>query len=287
MHSLRARVKEYDVHWWVRTFLETLQAAPTPPPRVQPAGEEAALARMREARRLLLLIDYDGTLVPFAPRPELAAPDTELLDLLRRLATRPETRVHIVSGRPRETLEGWFDELPLGLHAEHGLWSRSAPGEPWRSTDGAPTDWKSLVRPILESFAERVPGAFVEEKSASLAWHYRQVDAVFGAYQSRELRLHLGEVFARGPLEVLPGDKVVEVRPRGVHKGRMAERITEGLAPGTLVVAIGDDRADEDLFSALPEGSLAIHAGDKHTRAGYRVKGPTGVRELLSALLAG
>ncbi|OJT16360.1 bifunctional alpha,alpha-trehalose-phosphate synthase (UDP-forming)/trehalose-phosphatase [Archangium sp. Cb G35] len=287
MRTLRARVKEYDVHWWVRSFLETLESTPVAPPRVEPAGAEVALERMRQAERLLLLIDYDGTLVPFAPRPELAAPDVALLDLLQRLATRPDTQVHIVSGRTKETLEAWLGALPVGLHAEHGLWSRSAPGQEWKALDGVPTDWKALVRPVLEAFAARVPGALVEEKSASLAWHYRQVDRVFGARQAMELRLHLGEVFAHGPLEVLPGDKVVEVRARGVNKGRVVGTITEGMAPGTLVVALGDDRTDEDLFAALPEGSLAIHAGGKKTRARYRVDGPTEVRQLLAALLPG
>jgi trehalose 6-phosphate synthase/phosphatase len=287
MRTLRARVKEYDVHWWVRSFLDVLQSVPVPPPRTQQAGAEAALARMREARNLLLLIDYDGTLVPFAPKPELATPDAELLDLLRRLANRAGTRVHIVSGRPRETLETWFGGLPMGLHAEHGLWSRHAPGQPWTSLEGVTTDWKNLVRPVLESFVARVPGAFVEEKSASLAWHYRQVDRVFGARQARELRLHLGEVFAHGPLEVLPGDMVVEVRARGVNKGRVVGSVTDGMAPGTLVVAIGDDRTDEDLFAALPVGGIAIHAGGRDTRAGYRVKGSSEVRQLLSALLGG
>ncbi|MFL5355518.1 bifunctional alpha,alpha-trehalose-phosphate synthase (UDP-forming)/trehalose-phosphatase [Archangium sp.] len=287
MRTLRARVKEYDVHWWVRSFLDALQALPTPPPHVEPAGSEAAIARMREAGHLLLLIDYDGTLVPFTARPELATPDAELLDLLQRLATRPNTRVHIVSGRTKETLEAWLGSLPVGLHAEHGLYSRPAPGEPWTSLEGVPTDWKNLVRPVLEAFAARVPGAFVEEKSASLAWHYRQVDRVFGARQARELRLHLGEVFAHGPLEVLPGDKVVEVRARGVNKGRVVGRVTEGMAPGTRVVAIGDDRTDEDLFAALPEGSLDIHAGGRNSRARYRVAGPTEVRKLLAALLVG
>ncbi|MFY0564500.1 bifunctional alpha,alpha-trehalose-phosphate synthase (UDP-forming)/trehalose-phosphatase [Archangium lansingense] len=287
MRTLRTRVKEYDVHWWVRSFLDTLESMPTPPPRVEPAGADVALERMRKAERVLLLIDYDGTLVPFAPRPELAAPDAELLDLLQRLTTRPGTRVHIVSGRTKETLEAWLGALPVGLHAEHGLWSRPSPGQPWTSLDGVTTDWKALVRPVLEAFAARVPGAFVEEKSASLAWHYRQVDRVFGARQARELRLHLGEVFAQGPLEVLPGDKVVEVRARGVNKGRVVGSITEGMAPGTLVVALGDDRTDEDLFAALPEGSVAIHAGGKDTRAGYRVMGPAEVRQLLAALLPG
>ncbi|HEX8437605.1 bifunctional alpha,alpha-trehalose-phosphate synthase (UDP-forming)/trehalose-phosphatase [Archangium sp.] len=287
MRNMRARVKEYDIHWWVRSFLDTLEAVPTPPPRREPAGMEAALEGMRRAGNLLLLLDYDGTLVPFAPKPELASPDAELLDLLQRLATRPNTRLHIVSGRPKETLEAWVGGLPMGLHAEHGLWSRPAPGAPWTSLEGVNTEWKGLVRPVLESFAARVPGAFVEEKSASLAWHYRQVDPVFGATQARELRLHLGEVFAQGPLEVLPGDKVVEVRARGVDKGRVVGVVTQDMAPGTLVVAIGDDRTDEDLFAALPEDGISIHAGGKDTRAGYRVQGPTEVRRLLSALLVG
>jgi trehalose 6-phosphate synthase/phosphatase len=287
MRALRTRVRQCDVHWWVRSFLETLQAVPTPPARVAPAGAEKALGRMREAQHLLLLLDYDGTLVPFAPTPEQASPDAELLELLRRLTARPNTRVHIVSGRPTETLDAWLGGLPVGMHAEHGLWSRPAPGEPWKALEGVSTEWKPLVRPVLEGFAARVPGSLVEEKSASLAWHYRKVDRVLGARQARELRLHLGEVFAQGPLEVLAGDMVVEVRARGVNKGRVVGRVTEGMAPGTLVVAIGDDRTDEDLFAALPEEGIAIHAGHKETRAGYRVNGPAEVRQLLSALLAG
>jgi trehalose 6-phosphate synthase/phosphatase len=143
------------------------------------------------------------------------------------------------------------------------------------------------VRPVLEEFSERVPGSFVEEKTASLAWHYRQVESEFGAWQARELRLHLADTFGSGPVEVLNGDKVVEVRPRGVHKGRVVGPVLETATPGALVVAIGDDRTDEDLFAALPEEGFAIHAGSKPTRAGYRVGGPGEVRKLLAALLAG
>jgi trehalose 6-phosphate synthase/phosphatase len=285
MRALRARVKECDVHRWVSSFLSALRATPTAPPRVQAKGAQESLALMREARELLLLLDYDGTLVSFTPRPEQATPDEELLTLLRRLTERPHTGVSIVSGRGREVLEAWVGGLNVGLYAEHGLWSRPTPDAPWTSLENVPTEWKLLVRPILESFAARVPGALVEEKFASLAWHYRQVDPVLGARLARELRLHLGEVFAQGPLEVLPGDKVVEVRARGVNKGRVVERVTANLPPGARVVAIGDDRTDEDLFAALPADGIAIHAGGKESRAGYRVNGPAEVRRLLAALL--
>ncbi|MBU8899031.1 bifunctional alpha,alpha-trehalose-phosphate synthase (UDP-forming)/trehalose-phosphatase [Corallococcus sp. M34] len=285
MRALREQVKTRDVHWWVNAFLERLQSLPAVTARARPESGAEALARMRAAPHLVLLLDYDGTLVGFAPTPEQASPDAELMTLLERLATRPNTSVHVVSGRPRETLEAWFGHLPLGLHAEHGLWTREGPGKSWAMLPGAAFEWKDRARPVLKSFAERVPGSFVEEKTASLAWHYRLVDPEFGALQSRELRLHLYEVFAQEPMDILPGDKVVEVRPRGVHKGRVVTSILEGQPDDSLVVAAGDDRTDEDLFAAVPEGGLTIHVGNKPTRAAYRQEGPVELRRLLAGLL--
>jgi trehalose 6-phosphate synthase/phosphatase len=284
MQALRAQVKSRDVHWWVSHFLDALQSAPTPSIHAA-QGTAEVIAKLKAAPRRVLLLDYDGTLVGYAPRPELATPDSELMGLLARVAALPDTSVHIVSGRIREKLEAWLGALPVGLHAEHGLWSRAAPGAPWRMLEGISSEWKAQARPLMDMFTSRVPGSFVEEKTASLAWHYRQVDPDYGAWQARELRLKLGEALSGGPLEVLPGDKVVEVRPRGVHKGRMVAPVLEQLAPGTLVAAFGDDRTDEDLFAALPEGSLSVHAGDKPSRATYRVEGPAEVRKVLAALL--
>lgn len=284
MQCLRAQVKSRDVHWWVSHFLETLQAVPAVSAKATPGAPEV-IARLQEAPRRVLLLDYDGTLVGFAPRPELAGPDPELKMLLRRVAALPNTSVHIVSGRLRQTLEEWLGELPVGLHAEHGLWSRALPGAPWKMLEGISPEWKAQARPLLELFTSRVPGSFVEEKTASLAWHYRQVDPGYGSWQARELRLKLCEALSGSHLEVLPGDKVVEVRARGVNKGRVVGQALEGTKPGTLVAAFGDDRTDEDLFAALQAGALSIHVGGKPSRATYRVNGPAEVRKVLAALL--
>ena len=86
---------------------------------------------------------------------------------------------------------------------------------------------------------------------------------------------------------MLAGDKVVEVRPRGVNKGRMVAQALEGVAPGTVMAAFGDDRTDEDLFAALPEGAISVHSGGKASRAAYRVNGPAEVRKVLASLLEG
>jgi trehalose 6-phosphate synthase/phosphatase len=290
MALLRERVATHDVHWWARAFVADLEripattgaeVAPSPPGVV-----EDALARAGAAPRLALLLDYDGTLVPFAARPELAAPDRALLELLAALAARPHTEVHVVSGRRRASLEQWLGGFPVGLHAEHGLWSRF-PGEPWAAADTGPAPWREAVLAILREFADRTPGALVEEKTAGAAWHYRSAEPDHGAAQAKELRLHLTTLLTNVPVEILPGDAVVEVRPHGVNKGRAVSQILARAAPGTLVLAMGDDRTDEDMFAALPAGHLGVHVGPAPSRAPVRLADVRAARALLARLARG
>ena len=243
------------------------------------------IARLRAAPSLLLLLDYDGTLVPFAPVPDLALPDAELLDLLRRLAARPHTAVHLVSGRLRETMETWCADLPVGLHAEHGLWSRPRPGGPWRKRPLPAVDWRERVRPLLAELTARTPGALVEEKTASIAWHYRMADPALGAARAAALRRKLKALLDGAPAEVLTGDAVVEVRPRGIHKGLIVAPLVDEAPAGTLIAAMGDDRTDEDLFAALPPDAVAIRVGRGASRARWRLDDVAAARAFLAALL--
>ena len=285
MVPLRQRVREWDVHAWVRSFTTALETAAARP--VDEAAEEnppsvVELTRMHTARRLHLLLDYDGTLVPYAARPELATPDPELMELLTALASHPRLRLHIVSGRPRSFVDQWFGHLPIGLHAEHGFWSRAA-GAEWRANGVVSRGWKDRIRPVLENFAARTPGAFVEEKEAALCWHYRLSDPELGQWQSRELRLHLTSFLANLPVEVMPGHRIVEVRQQGVNKGIVLPAILASMvaSPSEFVVALGDDRTDEDLFAALPEHCIGIKVGDGSTLAAYRLRESEEVRGFL------
>lgn len=287
MQGLRAGVKSHDVHWWVSRFLEALRRTEeggAGTGRLRVLDADALVEAMRSAPSLLLLLDYDGTLTPITSRPEQAAPDAQLLELLRKLAARPRTSVHVVSGRPKDTLESWLGGLELGLHGEHGLWSRPSRASAWTSLKDVPTAWRDRVRLILAAFSERVPGTFVEEKTASLAWHYRRADPEFAAYQARELRLHFVTLFSQEPLEAMQGDKVIEIRPRGVHKGRVVQPLLERLPEGTLAVAFGDDRTDEDLFDALPGSGLSVLVGSRPGNASLRLADPAAVRALLGRL---
>jgi trehalose 6-phosphate synthase/phosphatase len=249
------------------------------------------LERWRRARDLTLLLDYDGTLVPFALRPELAAPDAALLELLGALAGRDGVELHVVSGRDRGTLERWLGHLPVGLHGEHGYWSRPRPGAPWQALPGVPTDWMPGMRALLEGHARALPGAFVEEKAASLGWHYRAAaaaDPEAARIATAELVARLRAELEGGPLELLEGSYVLEVRARGVNKGRVVATLAEAWSGASkTVVAFGDDRTDEDMFAALPEGAFAVRVGDGPSRAPFRLPSPREVRDVLSALTVG
>jgi trehalose 6-phosphate synthase/phosphatase len=288
---LRDRVETYDVHRWAATFLEQLEAItrralPTRPvPGGVMAARQALEARLRDSEDLLALLDYDGTLVPYTATPELARPDVALLELLNALATRPRTEVHVVSGRGREILENWLGALPVVLHAEHGFWSRGLDGSGWSPIAELGGTWREPALEILRDFTARTPGSLIEVKDVALAWHYRMADQDSGARRANELRLHLTQLLSNQPVEILAGHKVVEIRPYGVHKGRIVPPLPPERLASTAVLAIGDDRTDEDLFAAVPSDAITIKVGPGATQARFRLDGVPAARALLHALI--
>jgi trehalose 6-phosphate synthase/phosphatase len=173
------------------------------------------------------------------------------------------------------------------LIAEHGLWWRRLGERDWHSDfDFSACSWKAMVRAVFDEYAMRTPGALVEEKSAGLAWHYRNASPHLGAQRARELRTHLVQSLAQAPVSILTGRKVVEVRPQGVDKGTMTKQLLGSALVERLIAAFGDDRTDEELFAAMPEAALTFCAGPGATRAQFRVDGPKQVRQILGRFLA-
>ncbi len=288
MAALRGRVLVHDVHEWVKRFLQTLEA-PLPARTHQGDSDARAIgglvASLSAAPRWCLFLDYDGTLREFTTLPELALPDPELLKLLEALGRRPGARVHVVSGRTRDFLETYLGRLPVSLHAEHGLFSKDGPGAPWRPTRDVPTEWKARVRPLIQAFVDQAPGTFIEEKTASLAFHYRRAEPLYATAQARELQLHLAQTFSNAPVELLPGERVLEVRALGVNKGVIVAPGVAAAGRGAAVLAMGDDQTDEDLFAALPPGSLSVHVGPRPSVAAYRLRDVSAARAFLRRLL--
>jgi trehalose 6-phosphate synthase/phosphatase len=236
----------------------------------------------RAAARRALLLDYDGTLVPFVEDPKQARPDAELMELLRSLGASLGNEVAIVSGRLRRELEEWFGQLPVSLVAEHGVWVRPQGGE-WRMLKAFTAEWKERVRPILQAYVERLPGALLEEKEFSLAWHYRGADPEQAVRCSRELIEALTRFTLSNGVQVMEGNKVLEVRIMGVSKGTAAVEWLRSLG-AEFVLAIGDDRTDEDLFCAVPATAYSVRVGLAQTAASYYLDNHKAVRRLLREL---
>jgi trehalose 6-phosphate synthase/phosphatase len=285
---LQERLRRYDIFRWGDEFVQALLSTQkTEAARRARALGGKALASVtqqyRSAARRALLLDYDGTLVPFVEDPKLARPDAELLDLLRGLSGIQANEVAIVSGRPRRDLEEWFGGLPVALVAEHGFWLRYRAGE-WRMLKAITTEWKDRVRPILQVYVDRLPGALLEEKESSLAWHYRRADPEQALRRARELLDDLSGFTRNIDVQVLEGNKVLEVRNTGVTKGTAATEWLQGLAPN-FILAIGDDWTDEDLFRALPSTAHSVRVGLATTAARYHLGSHTAVRRILRDFL--
>jgi CheY-like chemotaxis protein len=131
-----------------------------------------------------------------------------------------------------------------------------------------------------------VPGSFIERKTASLAWHYRLADDATIDTALWRLRDRLSTLCERHGLSVVEESCVVELRTRDAHKGVVVEDVLQRAEPSPFVLAVGDDRTDEDMFTALPRGSMSVYAGVGESRARYRVHGPREVREMLERLCA-
>jgi trehalose 6-phosphate synthase/phosphatase len=289
IRAMQERLRKYDVRRWAEDFIERL-ASVREEQRAFTSGIMRAehrndlVERYRTAGRRLLLLDYDGTLVPFAPRPEAARPSLELIRTLEQLSVQDRTDLVLVSGRPREVLDAWFTVPTISLVAEHGAWMKRAVGGQWRMMRPLRNEWKQQVLPIMRAAADRLPGSFVEEKEYTLVWHYRQADPELGSLRAKELADSLVQLTANMDLVVAAGHRVVEVRDSAMSKAHAA---LEFLALGSydLVLAIGDDATDEDMFRVLPKSAFTIRVGITGTHARFNLAGHEDVIRLLDRLV--
>lgn len=292
MSAMYERVSMNNVHYWANSFLEDLikeegsHRSTSPTVALNRDIENSLIEDYRKQKNRVLLLDYDGTLAEIQTLPMKAAPTEELRKLLTSLAQNPSNQVGIVTGRKRNEIENWLGDLPVMISAEHGLWLKEVNSSQWErmASDDPNSPWYKSVEAIFEEFTLRTPGSFVERKDASIAWHYRLSDPTFGGWQAHELAMHLNDILANEPLEVLSGKAVVEVRLQGIHKGTVVNYLHNEGVQMDFLLAAGDDTTDEQLFEAAGEHAWSIKIGAGSTRARYRLKSVPAMRNLLKRL---
>ncbi|HLD29163.1 MAG TPA: bifunctional alpha,alpha-trehalose-phosphate synthase (UDP-forming)/trehalose-phosphatase, partial [bacterium] len=283
MRAMQNRLKRNDIFKWFNDFIEKLKQAHLLQEKmatrlITEKIEEEIFQTYTRARRRLFLLDYDGTLVPFRERPRDAKPDKELLRILKELAAHPENTVVILSGRDRKILERWFGDMDVALVAEHGAWIRMRK-EDWKTIIPLENAWKEKIRPIFERYVDRTPGAFIEEKEYSLAWHYRNSDPEFASLRAKELRGTCRELVANLHLAIMEGNKVLEIKNIEINKGKAALLFLSQTS-ADFVFAVGDDTTDEDIFDVVGS-NYSIKIGPDPSRANYYLENFLDVREFL------
>ncbi|MGB5698904.1 bifunctional alpha,alpha-trehalose-phosphate synthase (UDP-forming)/trehalose-phosphatase [Muriicola sp.] len=281
---LQKRLERYNVEKWANDFMRSLTIQSDKDPtyvtrRLSVDLTNIIMSQYRKAKRRLLFLDYDGTLAGFKNDPQKAAPDAALYELIDQLSDLPNTDVYLISGRDKETFERWFLKKKYNMIVEHGVWL-SENGSEFTMLENVKKDWMEKILPVLESFVDRTPGSFVEEKNYSLAWHYRNTDPDFGQKRASELNTVLRSLIANDDLSVLNGNKVMEIKSSNVNKGRAAMRIFTQ-KEYDFVFAIGDDWTDEFMFQELPETAVTVKVGRQKTQAKYYLDSIKNVRDLL------
>jgi trehalose 6-phosphate synthase/phosphatase len=234
------------------------------------------------AQKRLILLDYDGTLISLREDYSDAAMSETGRELLTEIAADPKNEVVVVSGRDRQDLDTWLGDLPLSFVAEHGAYTRLNGSKSWKSMSAGGSEWKKVVRPILEKYTAETPEAEIEEKAHSLVWHYRKSPTYYAQKYSVIIKKVLKPILKRYGLVLYNGSKILEIKDPAITKGTaIVPLLLEGY---DFVMVIGDDYTDEDMFAATTASAFSIKVGPGRSVARFRLPTYQAVRGLLHSL---
>jgi len=285
---MQERLKVYNEEKWANDILNALKDVKQLQEKnltrkISPKVTELIKQKYNQSKKRIIFLDYDGTLTGFHKDPQQAIPNEELYSILRALVADEKNRVVIISGRDKETLGEWFSDFNgITFIAEHGVWVKPPKGE-WGMLEPIDKNWMDMIRPLINFYVDRTPRSLLEEKNYSLVWHYRNADPDLGEIRAWELKDELRDLVSNLNLEIMDGDKVIEIKNSGINKGRAAG---QQLAQDDFdfIMALGDDWTDEFTFSAMPDDAFTIKVGTKNTKANYYIDSVESVRKLLAQL---
>lgn len=273
LHNMQGIVSKQTVKKWAADFVEAWTAVidrnrALTEKYISKDVSSTIKHQYDESNRRLIMLDYDGTLAAFHRDPEKASPTPEVMSVLKKLCDDERNTVVINSGRDHRTLDKWLGGLPLAFAAEHGAFYKE--DGVWHK-NVEPQAWDERLMNILHEFEDKTPNSRLEIKATAVAWHYRKVDNWIGMFRSQQLMHALIPVCSQNNLQIMRGNKVIEVKPAEYSKGSEVQRILSNHAYD-FILAIGDDVTDEDMFRALPEEAVTIKVGYACDAARYNLQ---------------
>ncbi|BEG98360.1 bifunctional alpha,alpha-trehalose-phosphate synthase (UDP-forming)/trehalose-phosphatase [Bacteroides sedimenti] len=288
MHKLRLMQKDIStqtVDKWAAGFIQEMNKIRSlnevlKRKRIEGCTFKHIQKKYQDTRKRLLILDYDGTLCAFNSNPEDAVPSAQLMEVLDKLSTDQNNKIVISSGRDHQTLDKWFSSLPIDMAAEHGAFYK----ENGRWHNNLQTDqWDDEILSILNSFIDKTPHSRLEVKDTALVWHFRNVDAWLASLREQQLVNALISPCARQNLQIMRGDKIVEIKSPLYTKGSEARRILQNNC-FDFILAMGDDVTDEDTFKELPAEAFTIKVGNISEVARFSLLSQTEVLPFLNKL---
>ena len=242
-----------------------------------------ALARFAAQPRVLIALDFDGTLAPEVDDPNAARALPSIHQSLLRLATLPETTVALVSGRSLQSLRQVSQMPPhVPLVGSHGLELQFDAGDIRAVVTEADRARVAALRSRLSPLVAAATEAWIEDKPAGFAVHTRLVDMNTASAVNHDAR---AEALRFDPaFTVREGKNVIEFAVRSETKGDGIRALRTRFSPSALLFA-GDDVTDEDAFAVLEPDDIGIKVGGADTRANHRIADPEAMAGMLQTLL--
>jgi trehalose 6-phosphate synthase/phosphatase len=196
--------------------------------------------------------------------------------------------VTVISGRSQEDMEAFLGGQPFRLIAEHGASFRGPGKKEWERLDrNVNYAWKEELLAILRLYEQATPGSTIEEKHASIVWHYRKADEDFGAWKAKQLTEELSALTANYPIKVRHGKRMVEVTAAENNKGAAVARVLEQNNTYEVALCAGDYLTDESMFELSRPRLLTIQVGIGPTQARFRISDPATFRQFLDGTFNG
>jgi trehalose 6-phosphate synthase/phosphatase len=295
MGAMKDFLKRYTSCDWARLILRDLVRENTEKDQQVALPQDGKFSWMKELKnkRVLFFCDLDGTLAPIKANPKDVRLHEDTISLLQSIGERKNCEFVVVSGRDKEFLEEQFldNDFEFPLAACHGAYSYSPVDRRWHTRiPQDSTKWKDLVFEILDLYTTRTPESFIEDKGHAITWHYRNSPREFAEFLATKLFFELEEALIGQPVQVNRGKKVIEVKSIHANKGYFVQQWMQSAnKKPDVVVAIGDDTTDEDMFSVLQERNdiepFCIKVGQETSHARYFIKEQENVNHFLKSFL--
>jgi len=234
------------------------------------------------ARKRLIVLDYDGTLI--SPKHYRAAPDPSVLELLGQLAKDNRNCVVVVSGREKSKLDNDLSHLPITIVAEYGAAYRD-PERDWTQTSDYSASWIGKTLPALKALAFHYWGSDIERKEFSLVWRYDSVRDGIPDSDKRQIMSALRSLPVANEFKLVDGNLFLELRTPGINKGAFISRWV-GSRHFDFIMDMGDGHSDEELFKLFGKDSFTIRVDkSEHSSANYHLGGQEDVVPFLTTIL--